>query len=475
MKPSASLRVVLMVITSGITVMACAGRPVCSAVEFRFIRPILVPEMESGELALVSVTLPDDLYAAARKDFADVRILDPEGREIPRVIRRAFSQKDVTVRRYDTLYPGAAVNLTTHPQAELEVVLGVPDKHPPIEGLRIGTPLTNFEQAVRVFTSEDGKQWLPLVEGAVICDYSQWMDIRNLEIAFPRPASRHLRLVFSSPSIERESEWREIVKRLRDGQTVERLESSRMERRPFRVDRIESWHTVVDTGKDEPVQREVKPESFDANSDRSRKSTVVTIAMGRLPLAGLVVETKDRNFWRPVRVEVPEQGATGRVWRIIAEDALVRLELPGYRREDLMITFPEQRAEEYRLTIHDGDNEPLEITGIRGLAYVDQAVFLAQAATRPEGKYQLGYGDDLAEPPDYDVAAIQAALARKWTPVEARVGPAEQLAVATNPLRRVTKHVSTASVLIVLVLVLAAAMGWSLYRAAKCHPTSPPE
>lgn len=374
MKRSASLCAATMVIAWGITGVLWGGRPVCSAAEFRFTRPIVVPETENGGVALVSVTLPDDVYAAAREDFADVRILDPEGREIPRIIRKAFSQEDVTVRRYEALYPGAEVDLTPHPQGELEVVLHVPDKHPPIEGLRIGTPLTNFEQAVRVFTSEDGKEWQPLVEDAVICDYSQWMNVRNLDIAFPRPASRHLRVVFSAPSIEREIEWREIVQRLRDGQEMERSETSRIERRPFRVDRIESWHNAVEAGKHEPVQREVTPEAFRTKSDRTRKATVVAVSMGRRPLAGLVVETKDRNFRRTVKVEVPEQGAAGRTWRTIADDSLVRLELPGYSWEDLTITFPEQWAEEYRLTIHDGDNEPLGILGIRGLAHVDQAV-----------------------------------------------------------------------------------------------------
>lgn len=472
MKSSARLWAAMMVTASGISGILCDGGPVCSAVEFRFIRPILVPKTEDGGVALVSVTLPDDVYAAAKEDFADVRILDPDGREIPRMIRKAFSQEEVTVRRYETLYPGAAVDLTPHPQGELEVVLRVPDDHPPVEGLRIGTPLTNFEQTVRVFTSKDGTEWQVLVEDAVICDYSQWMDVRNLDIAFPRRALRHLRVVFSSPSIERESELREIVRRMRGGQETERSESSRIERRPFRVDRIESWHHVVEAGKHEWMQREVMPDAFRTTSDRSGKATVVTVDMGRRPLAGLVVETKDRNFRRTVKVEVPEPGAAGRTWRIIAEDTLIRLELPGYRSEDLTIKFPEQRAEQYRLTIHDGDNEPLDITGVRGLAHVDQAVFLTEGTPGTDGKYLLCYGDEFADPPDYDIAAVQAALSRKLTPVEAELGPAEHRAVATHPLRRLTKNVNTAALLIVLVMVLAAGMGWSLYRAAKRPPPS---
>ncbi|NMC20977.1 MAG: DUF3999 domain-containing protein [Thermogutta sp.] len=475
MKRSASLWAAAVMVALGAAGMVRGGRLVCRASEFHFARPILVPETAQGGVALVAVALPDDVYAEAGEDLADVRILDSQGREIPRIIRKAFSQTGVTVRRYQTLYPGASVNLTPHPQGELDVVLKVPDEHPPIEGLRIGTPLRNFEQSVRVSTSEDGREWQPLVEAAVICDYSQWMNVRNLDIAFPRPASRHLRIVFSSLSVEHESEWRDVVRRLRDKQEIERTEETRIERRPFRLDRIDSWHRVVEAGKREPLQREVATEGFRAESDRSRKTTVVSVQMGRRPLAGLIVETKDRNFRRTVRVEIPRQGAVGRAWQTIADDAVMRLELPGYRWEDLTITFPEQRAEEYRLTIHDGDNEPLEITGIRGVTYVYQAVFLIEGTHRSEPKYRLCYGDEFAEPPDYDVAAVEAALSRNIEPLEARLGPAEQLAVAANPLRRLTKNVDTAALLIVLVLVLAAGMGWSLYRAAKRHPASPEE
>ncbi|MGQ9914519.1 MAG: hypothetical protein ACUVQQ_09260 [Thermogutta sp.] len=472
MKHRRNLFTAIFVLALGLVGLAYGGASYCYAAEFRFARSLAFPKMEDKQVVLVAVTLPDDVFALARQDFADVRIVDAQGREVPRIIRRAVSQKDVMVRQYQTLYPGAAVKLTPHPEGELEVVVTVPENHPPIEGLRIATPLTNFEQSARVFTGEDGAEWQPLVKEAVLCDYSQWMNVRNLEIAFPRPASRHLRIVFSEPSIEKAREWRDVVRRLRDGNEVERTEGTRVERVPFRVDRIESWHDVVQTGKLEPQQRETSPAELRLETDRSRKATVVTVKMGRRPLVGVIVETKDRNFRRSVKVEVPDESAAGRGRHVVAEGSLVRVELPGYRREDLTITFPEQRAEEYRLIIHDGDNKPLEITGIRGVAHVYQALFLIEGASKPDRTYRLCYGDELADPPDYDVAAVQAALSQRLAPAEAEVGPAEELAVARNPLRWLTKSADTAAVLIVLVLILAAGMGWSLYRAAGKFPAS---
>lgn len=474
MKSSASWSAATVIVALAV-IAAASTASHCGAGDYRFARSLILPEIAEGGIALVSVTLPDDVFAATEDDFADLRILDAEGREIPRIVRKAVSTKAVTVRRYATLYPGASVNLIPHSDGELEVVLKVPDNHPPVEGLRIGTPLKNFEQAVTVFTSEDEKDWQPLVEDAAVCDYSQWMDVRHADIAFPRPASRHLRIVFSNPSVEREREWRDVVRQLRDGQETGRTEGTRIERQAFRIDRIESWQNVVETGKAEPLQREVTPDEFRVESDRSRKATVVTLKMGRRPLAGLLVQTEDRNFRRRVTVEVPQRTATGRGWQVVADDSIVRLRLPGYLWEDLTITFPEQRAEEYRVTIHDGDNQPLAIAGIRGVAFVYQAVFLVEETSKPDRDYRLCYGDEFADRPDYDTTAVQAALSRRITPVEAEVGPAEPLAVTPNPLRRLTKNVDTAAILIVVVLVLAAGMGWSLYRAAKRHPASPEE
>ena len=310
MKYGINLFAPIVILVPGMIGMACGGASFGHGAELRFACPLACPKLEDGQVALVAVTLPDDVFAAARKDFNGVRIVDAQGREVPRIIRRAAAQ-EVTVRQYETLYPGAAVELTPHPEGELEVVVTVPENHPPIEGLRIGTPLTNFEQSARVFTGEDGAEWQPLVEEAVLCDYSQWMNVRNLEIAFPRPASRRLRIVFSEPSIEKAREWRDEVRRLRDGNEVERTEGTRVERVPFRVDRIESWHNIVETGKTEPLQRETSPAEFRVESDRSRKATVVTVKMGRRPLVGLIVETKDRNFRRSVKVEVPDEGVAG--------------------------------------------------------------------------------------------------------------------------------------------------------------------
>ncbi len=444
----------------------------CRAEEFRFARAILMPAIQE-EVAPAFLVLPPDVYSATRDDFADLRILDSQGREIPRWIRRAESQKKVATRRYATLHPGAAVRLTPQPEGSLEIVVTVPEKHPPVEGLRIHTPLKNFQQSVRVDTSEDGRAWEPLVEDAALFDYSQWMEVRHLEIAFPRPASRHLRLQISKPSVEHEAEWRSIMLRLRQGRETQRSEETRISRQPFRLERIESWHQVLELDKQEPLLRTTEPLEMSSEVDRSRKVSVVRLTTGRRPLVGLIFETQDRNFRRAVKLEVPDPKTVGVNWRTIAEGTVTRLELPGYHAEDVTVHFPQHRADVYRLTIQNGDNEPLRLDAVRGIESVYQAWFLVESpGKRP---YRLCYGDDFASPPDYDTAAVEAALSRNLKGVEAHLGPAEPLAYPSNPLGRLARQVGTAGILIVIVLLLAAGMGWSLYRAAKHAPQASDE
>lgn len=460
--------------TTGVVVCMFA-LPQCGAGEYRFSRPILIPQAEGEDTVIVAVTLPDDVFAAARSDLADLRILDGQGREIPRLIRPVVSQEDITVRRFTTLYPGAEVRLEPHSDGILEATLVVPDGHPQIEGLRIGTPLRDFEQLVSIYTSRDGNNWEALVENETLCDYSQWMDVRNLEIRLPRPASRYLRLVFSNPTVEREREWRTIVRRFQGEKESERTEETQIQRQAFRVDRIESWHNVTEAKKSKSLRREVSANDFRVETGRSDRETLVFVKMARRPLAGLIVETKDRNFRRRVHVQVPDPRQTGQGWRTVASDYLIHLDLPGYKQEDLQIEFPEQRVDEYRLVIENGDNPPLEIIGIRGMANVYQAIFLAERGDHSPTEYRLYYGDELATPPEYDTKAMEVALSRHLSLVEAELGPAEEMTVSVDSLARVWRNLNTSTVLTILVIVLATVMGWTLYRAAQKHPPLPEE
>lgn len=447
----------------------------CGAGEYRFSRPIFIPQAEGADTVIVAVTLPDDVFAAARSDLADLRILNGQGREIPRLIRAVVSQEDVTVRQFTTLYPGAEVRLEPHADGILEATLIVPDSHPQIEGLRIGTPLRNFEQLVSIYTSRDGNDWEALVENETLCDYSQWMDVRKLEVPLPRPASRYLRLVFSNPTVEREREWRTIVRRLQGKNESERTEETQIQRQAFRVDRIESWHNVIEVGKSKTLRREVPADDFRVEAGRSDGQTLVLVKMARRPLAGLIVETKDRNFRRRVHVQVPDPRQGGQGWQTVASGDLIRLDLPGYKQEDLQIEFPEQRAEEYRLVIENGDNPPLEIVGIGGLANVYQAIFLAEKVETSPVEYRLCYGDESATPPRYDTEVVEVALSHRMTPVEAKLGPVEEMTVPVDILARLWKNLNTTTVLTILVIVVAVVMGWTLYHAAQKHPPLPEE
>ena len=54
--------------------------------------------------------------------------------------------------------------------------------------------LTNYERRVRVFGSEDGMDWTPLVADGLVFDYSRYMDISNREIRLPKNNCRQFKI-----------------------------------------------------------------------------------------------------------------------------------------------------------------------------------------------------------------------------------------------------------------------------------------
>src|SRR5262249_26261559 len=124
---------------------------------------------------------------------------------------------------------------------EITVERDEDDKHPRPNGLSLITPLRNFEQRVRVYTSDDGKDWQPAGDEAVIFDYSRYMDVRSDSVPFPETARRHFRIVVDDVTAEQQSQLVALTRRLQGADETERTEQVVVDRRPFRIDRVEFW------------------------------------------------------------------------------------------------------------------------------------------------------------------------------------------------------------------------------------------
>jgi len=426
----------------------------------RYAKAIATPGLDKEDL--VAVELDSDVFAATRDGLPDVRIRDAAGRETAFVVRPMMEARPARMRKTWTARD-PQVKLLDGDGLEITLTLQDSDQQP--YGLRLVTPLRNFEQNVQVFSSVDGNEWTPVVENGLIFDYSQFMDVRNDALEFPadaRSPARHWRIVIDDVTKEQQSQLMELTRRLRGDDETDRSERIAIVRQPFRIDRIEFWSEQQASG---PRRVSYPLDSSPAREDDEHRQTIVAAASRREPLTAVRLATEDRNFSRTARVEVQRNGRDGVAWEPIGQATVSRLDFRDLQRENLEIPIPETREPSLRVVIENRDSAPLNITGLEGLGPAYEAVFLAD----PAEEYRLAYGSPTAEAPHYDAAAITASLAADYRPVAAELGDQTELSPAeaapTEPL--LARLLANPIFVTVVIALLVTLLAFGLYSASR--------
>lgn len=432
---------------------------------FRYAKPIEVPALEQEEL--LAATLDSDVYAATRDDLADIRIQpagNPASPAVSYLLRRVTTTKADASRRY---WNATKPSIKPLPDNALEITLELGKDDPQPEGIRIVSPLANFEQRVRIFSSPDGEAWQPIGEDGVIFDYSQFIDVRNDEVPFPVGTNRHFRIVIDNITQELQSQLVELTRRLQAGVEQHRDERSFIQRRPFRIDRIEFWRDDVRSEITGDAKTTYPVANLKSELDEKLHQTIVSFESRREPLTSLQVNTMSNNFSRQARVEIDVSTPTVNTWRSIGTATISRLNFHNIQREHLSISFPETRANKYRIVIENRSSEPLAIDSVEAEGNQYQLVFFASPDKNSHaGADELLYGSPNASAPDYDVAALTASLADGYQPKSVTLGKQTALAVATESLT-LRDLLNDGRVLGGLAVLLVAALGWGLYRAGQ--------
>jgi len=447
---------------------AIAAQAAADESVFQFSRPLSLPALEAEEL--VSVPLDSDVFAATRREplgrmtdpgLPDVRIFDASGNEVSYLLRKASTTREETVRKsWRAVRPTVRVAGATG----LEIIVELDKDDPLPGGVRIVSPLQNFEHRVQVFASADGKDWQPISEDGLIFDYSQYMDVRSDTVPADAGQLRHFRIVIDDVTAEQQSQLLELTRRLRGDEETEREERFFLQRRPFRIDRLEFWRDdrVERTTGDKKVEYPVTVADIKNLSEEAQ--TVVAIESSREPLTSLKLKTAARNFSRRAHVQVEDARGTQQRWRTIGEGTVSRLDFRNLDREELAVFFPESRESQYRLVIENRNSPPLEVNGIEAEGNAYELVFLAD----PQIDYRLAYGDAEAKPPSYDVAAVRASLDAGYQPVLASLGePTESPGAAAEGGWTWSGLVSDPWLLGCVIVLLVVALGWALYGASR--------
>jgi hypothetical protein len=452
-----------------------------TSVRFRFWKPIDRGAGKDEEI--VAFTLDSNIYAATRAGLPDLRVVDEAQAEAPYLIEPQIEFRQERTRQ---TFNTDIVMLRPNGNA-IEIHLRLPEKAPDADGFSFATPLTNYERKVRVYGSADGQKWTPLVTDGIIFDYSQYMDVSSREIALPKNNFREFKVTVEAVTDENESPFKELTRTFKDAKEDLRVERTVIERRPFRIDRIGSWGMATRERVQQAKTVSYTVAGFDAKDIAAKKQTIVTVRTHREPITRFTMETPSRNFSRRVVVEVavpvevnpdrrkqsprkrddPDPG-----WQPIAEAIIENFSFRNQQREQLTITIPERREEQFRIVIHNEDNPPLKLTGVQAEGGVQRVVFLAQSAKT----YRVFYGSESVESPKYEAAAVLATLRKDNAPVVAKLGEqtdntefGEEPSHAVRGLLNNWVFLGTAIGLMVVVL------GWCLFRAGRRLENLPKE
>lgn len=433
---------------------------------FRFWRQI--DRGASSEEEILTFALDSDIYAATRDGLPDLRILDGADREAPCQIER-----EVEYREQRTRHRGQVEGLSLREQGNaIEIGLRLPKDSPSAEGFVFLTPRVDYERKVRVFGSDDGANWTALAPEGWIFDYSRYMDVSNREVPLPPNRFRRFKIVVEDVTDEQESPYKHLSRTFRGGKEEVRKEETTIQRRGFRIDRIEFfWHTTQQ--RVEKIKKVEYPvAAFDQQTDAAKKRTILRVRTRREPLTALTIQTANRNFHRRAVVEVPLVRGPATEWNAIGQATLSSLRFRDIHREQLSLEFPEHRREEYRIVIDNEDNPPLEITGVKAEGNVYRVEFLAEA-----GKdYRVYYGSDEVEPPQYEARAVLATLRQSFPPRAATLGAqVDNAAYGGEPGLTVRKLLSNWIFLGAAICLMVVVLAWGLFLAGKRLENEPKE
>lgn len=319
---------------------------------------------------VVRVELTDATFDAARPDLADLRLLDPAGRETALALDRPVATPARVTRPADfdaRLDQGRVV---------LTIATGTRDA---LASILLLTPHPHFLRSARVEVSDDRSQWAVVDEGVPL--FRQW-GAEKLDLDLGGRPAAWVRVTIAGAAM------------------------------PFTGARL-GLAAGPAAGLVPVGARIVRREEFAGE-------TVLTVALdGRhAPLAALEIETPEPLFMRRVTVGIRDVRDLVPGERTVGEGTLFRVAADGVRtRAQLRLDFSHTPlAPELLVHVQNGDSPPLAVTGLHLKRRAIALRFHAAAA----GRHTLLSGNPQAGAPRYDLAALagdlQAATATTLTP-----------------------------------------------------------
>lgn len=342
-----------------------------------------VQGMVSNE-CVVAVPLSPALVSEGPHEEVDsfrssFRIRDEKGAFVPYVVRPRLERTVETVFEWTALQIASVAE--TNGQLRVEVVWPNGIEAPKsFSRLKVSTPLVDFEQSLTVSCGERD------VAKGHLCDYSRYARYRRNEMPLAMPFARRLTLIFACPTSQTENEVFERMIRSKgtDSTTVTEVRRGIRER-AFRIDGVS-----VAYGRRRSLFKPAAPREVGVGvrGVAEDKATVFDFDTYRLPVKGIRINAKDRNFSRFIRIQRRVRNG----WVLVDSGKVSAIDLPGERFRRVEIVFQQELREgRLRVTVENGDNPELdyEECPLTVLSPVYDATFIARSGVR----YEVGFID----------------------------------------------------------------------------------
>lgn len=383
---SASVRVFVLAMTC---VLCCAWSAAADEPELSRWRHLCdVPLKTAPGEGVAEFSLPGEVFAKARADLGDLRLVGAPGESVPYVLRvdRGRAERSVSSR------PVKMYNLTFLPGKQSSVTLDF-GKAEHKTRIDVDTSGVNFRRRVTVEASEDERKWQVLRKTGWLFRIGPGGGKFEMNrVKLPDNNFRYLRVtVFNAPDdgekveIREVRSWRvQVTAAPPQAVAVESVSTSVVQKPKDKTTEI-----AVDLGFEKPPLYEVDMSFDDVNFLRRVE------ILGRDREKRTVLERFEDAPPRKREVDVPWSSvAGGTVYRFVGGD--------DKPQASTRFRFSAGQAR-YRyllVRIHNGDNAPLKFTGLKIRRFQHYLAFQPTS----DGPYTLYLGNDAAAKPQYDLA-----------------------------------------------------------------------
>lgn len=373
-------------------------------------RAVTVTTSGGSPQGFAALPLPPEVLASGQPEGRDLRLVSPDGAEVPYVIDRRQE------RRRSERWDGRLTDtrLERRVRSVWTVDLGAPRA---FDTLELTVREVDFAKRLTIEASDDGRSWRGLRDDAGIFD-QPWRASQGGQPTSVGGGRVHHTLV-ALPALESARYLRITAQDLRSPPiTIAGVAALRERLRPE-----ERWAL--------PAALAPLPGPRDKGVSRYRVE-----APPGLPIETLALEAEDGAFARRVRLlegaaapgSAPVERGEGTLYRLRLKDA----EVDG---ESLELAVARPGGGALTLEIEDGDSPPLRAprltlsgTAARLLFMINSALPAAAAASAEPAPQVLVlyYGNPATRGPSYDLELLRDALSRHGSFAAAAAGPEEK-------------------------------------------------